>query len=60
VHGLAVGHDHVVFVRPRDLEPIDRDLTLILQTLMGIDAKLDEIRYLLGEDDDGEEEAPGP
>jgi hypothetical protein len=48
-----------VFLRPRDLEPIDRDLTLILQTLMGMNAMLEEIRHLLGGDDDGEEEAPG-
>ena len=32
----------------------------MLVMLMGVDAKLDEFRHLLSEDDDGEEEAPGP
>ena len=49
-----------MFVRPRDLVPVNQDLTQILVMLMGLDAKLDEIRHLLGEDDDGEEETPGP
>ena len=56
----SVRHDHAVFVRPRDLIPINQDLTQVLVLLMGLDAKLDEIKDLLGEDDDGEEEAPGP
>jgi hypothetical protein len=49
-----------VFVRPRDLEPINQDLTQILATLMGMRATLEEIRYLLDEEDDGEEETPEP
>jgi hypothetical protein len=49
-----------MFVRPRDLEPISEDLNLVLEVLIRLDAKLDVVRYLLGEDDDGEEEASGP
>ena len=47
-----------MLLRPRDLEPIKEDQTRTLVLLMGVDAKLDEIRHLLSEDDDGE--APGP
>jgi hypothetical protein len=35
----------------------ERDLELIMEALMRIDAKLEGIRRLLEEEDDGEEEA---
>jgi hypothetical protein len=51
----VTGQHVEVFARPRDLAPITEDLSLVMRFLMGIDAKLEQIKALIQEDDDGEE-----
>ena len=45
--------------RGPDVERIEQDLGFALTWLMRLDAKLDDIRHLLLEDDDEEEDSPG-
>jgi hypothetical protein len=52
----VAGHDPGMFARPRDLEPIRDDLSLLLVSNMRIQATLEEIRRFLLGDDDGEDE----
>jgi hypothetical protein len=45
-----------VFVRPRDLQPIRDDLTLLIVSTMRIDAKLEEVKQMLLEEEDGDDD----